>query len=58
MASGQIGQVGMDVLSVVAVVQILEQGYAITQVHQTAETTVLDPLLNLRAATLICARVS
>ena len=58
MEIGEIGQVGLAVVSVVVVVQILEQDYAIAQVHQTAETTVLDPLLNFRAATLIYALVS
>ena len=58
MVIGEVGLIGLVVLSFVEVVRIPEQDNAITQVHQTTETTVLDPLLIPRAATLMIAPVS
>ena len=58
MAIGEIGQVGALVVLHVEVVQLPGHVSVITRVHQTAEATVLERLLNPRAATLIHVQVS
>ena len=58
MATGEVGQVGLLVVSHVAAVQLPEEGNAIAQVHQTVEETVRDRRLNHRPAKQLLARVS
>ena len=58
MAIGEIGLVGLAVVSLVVEAQVVEQDNVITQVHPVAETTVLDRPLSPSTVTLICARVS
>ena len=57
MENGELGLVILDVVSHVEVVHLAEHGSATTQVHQVTETTVMDPLMNPRDATLMIALV-